>query len=1099
MHTAPRRDTAYSYQMAALIGTTITLLLATTCPSRANETSAPSILSASGVRGGLVVHAGCGDGQLTAALLAGNSYIVHGLDSDAVSVDAAREHVRSLGLSGRVAIDRFDGKRLPYVDGLVNLLVVSSGVALGEKEVARALAPGGTLIVADDSQQFGSSPHFVTTGSQLPGWTVFSRQVPAEIDQWTHFLHGPDGHAMSNDSVVAPPYHIQWIGNPKHSRSHSHLTTVNVMVTGGGRLFAIADEAPTALPDSLPSRWALIARDAFSGVQLWRRPLSSWQPYYVLDRNSYPADLHRRLVAADRLVFATLSIHGPVSALDAATGETVRTYAETDQAEDILHEDGILYLSINTGPREKIDRLQMAYRHVEPPEKRIMAIEAQSGKVLWQKDDADTNGLMPMTLAVKNSRLFYQNARDVVCLDKLTGSPIWKSPRASDYSRPGWSSPTLVAFDDVVISADRQSGPDQVIGKDQFAAGGFSTGDLVAISAKTGERLWSAPCAEGCREPTDVFSLDNRLWFGKSLQRQTHEYREAHDLLTGKVLHETPIDERFPNWHHHRCYRDKATCNYILGSRTGVEFIDLESGKVMLHNWIRGNCKFGVLPANGLLYLPPEQCGCYIESKLTGFHALAPKRPASATRADAHPLEEGPAYKNRVSSGPLQPKASEGQPSSDWPTFRADAARSGQTATRVPPEFEQAWRVELGGRLTQPVVADGRLFVASIDEHTLHVIDAATGSLLQSFVTGGRIDSPPTIARGLAVFGCRDGWIYALDYATGQLAWRYRAAPDDSKLVDNGRVESVWPVHGSLLVQDDVVYFAAGRSSYVDGGIRMGKLELTTGRPIQHKTFYSRDPQSGDAVNLYEPVGTGKLRNMEMPGVLPDVLSSDGRRLWMRAVAFDTGLNIEQEPSAHLFSSMGFLDDTWWELSYWIYGKHMYGGRSGIAHAIGLYPTARIMVFGDDKIYGYQEGYEKLPQPGLVATSKLPQMQNPKGVGKSKPIRHDWHLDVPLHVFGLVLAGDTLFMAGPPKVDTQKTQDVLEKLKTDRYNPPAILREATETFLGRQGGLLYAVDKSNGQPIMKEELDFVPVFDGLIAADRCLFIASKDGSVVCMK
>ena len=33
--------------------------------------------------------------------------------------------------------------------------------------------------------------------------------------------------------------------------------------------------------------------------------------------------------------------------------------------------------------------------------------------------------------------------------------------------------------------------------------------------------------------------------------------------------------------HHHRCYRDKATVRYILGGRTGVEFIELATGKVI--------------------------------------------------------------------------------------------------------------------------------------------------------------------------------------------------------------------------------------------------------------------------------------------------------------------------------------------------------------------------------------------------------------------------------------------------------------------------------------------------------------------------------------
>ena len=36
--------------------------------------------------------------------------------------------------------------------------------------------------------------------------------------------------------------------------------------------------------------------------------------------------------------------------------------------------------------------------------------------------------------------------------------------------------------------------------------------------------------------------------------------------------------DQFPSHHHHRCYRDKATSRYILGGRTGTEFIDLATG-----------------------------------------------------------------------------------------------------------------------------------------------------------------------------------------------------------------------------------------------------------------------------------------------------------------------------------------------------------------------------------------------------------------------------------------------------------------------------------------------------------------------------------------
>jgi len=59
---------------------------------------ARQILGATGVRGGLVVQLGCGDGRLAAALGADGRCVVHGLDADPQNVENAREHVRQCGL-----------------------------------------------------------------------------------------------------------------------------------------------------------------------------------------------------------------------------------------------------------------------------------------------------------------------------------------------------------------------------------------------------------------------------------------------------------------------------------------------------------------------------------------------------------------------------------------------------------------------------------------------------------------------------------------------------------------------------------------------------------------------------------------------------------------------------------------------------------------------------------------------------------------------------------------------------------------------------------------------------------------------------------------
>jgi len=93
------------------------------CPAGAaagdEKALARQILADTGVKGGLVIHVGCGDGRLTAALRAGDSFLVHGLDTNAANVEKARSHVQSLGLYGNVSIDRQTGTALPYIDGRV--------------------------------------------------------------------------------------------------------------------------------------------------------------------------------------------------------------------------------------------------------------------------------------------------------------------------------------------------------------------------------------------------------------------------------------------------------------------------------------------------------------------------------------------------------------------------------------------------------------------------------------------------------------------------------------------------------------------------------------------------------------------------------------------------------------------------------------------------------------------------------------------------------------------------------------------------------------------------------------------------------------------
>ena len=57
---------------------------------------------------------------------------------------------------------------------------------------------------------------------------------------------------------------------------------------------------------------------------------------------------------------------------------------------------------------------------------------------------------------------------------------------------------------------------------------------------------------------------------------------------------------------HPRCYRNKATERFLVLGNQGTQFLDVDSGESWLHYWLRGTCQYGILPANGLLYVPPH-------------------------------------------------------------------------------------------------------------------------------------------------------------------------------------------------------------------------------------------------------------------------------------------------------------------------------------------------------------------------------------------------------------------------------------------------------------------------------------------------------------
>ena len=160
----------------------------------------------------------------------------------------------------------------------------------------------------------------------------------------------------------------------------------------------------------------------------------------------------------------------------------------------------------------------------------------------------------------------------------------------------------------------------------------------------------------------------------------------------------------------------------------------------------------------------------------------------------------------------------------DWPMWRHDANRSATTDEALPDQLSLIWSLQLpaltaawqedqrlhydGGY--EPIVSGGLIFIASSRNDSVTACDAATGRERWRFIAGGPVRFAPVAAAGLLYFGADDGCFYCLDQRTGQVIWKFRVAPNERRVLGNGRLTSLWPVRGGAVLRDGRIWFTAG-------------------------------------------------------------------------------------------------------------------------------------------------------------------------------------------------------------------------------------------------------------------------------------------------
>lgn len=988
----------------------------------------PRVITQSGVQGGLAVWIGCSQHDEMEALGRHGRFLVQALSNDP---DAVRK-AQAKDLGAKVWVSSFNGQRLPFADNMINLFVADAECKVPMPEIMRALVPRGVALV---------------NGKK----TV--KPVPPDIDEWTHHLHDPSGNAVAKDTAVGPPTRLKWAAKPLWSKHHHATASVNAMVSAQGRIFTICDESPVSIdPALMPDQWSLVARDAFNGILLWRIPIplwgtKAWNTAHPHGRNNQPTHIGRRLVAVGDRVYVTLGYNAPVSELDASSGKVLRVFKETQYTDAILCRDNQLILAINKGP-------QAASRTTPPVRKEATVLDLDSGKIIWRKGDyiglrSKTGGMdriNHLTMAADQGRVFFfSDQKTLVSLSLKDGKELWTRPRPMvevhemRYNLRVTDRCTLVIHKGTLLLA--QPEPTKKFGHKKGIA------KIYAFNADTGAPLWNRAMAEwGWAEPPDVFVINDELWI---FDLKTFSLL-ALDPKSGKELRRWKTQEALDKSHHHRCYRNRAAERFVLTSHRGIELFDIKSGKNSLNPFVRGACQFGYVPCNGLIYTTPHPCACFIDGKLNGILALAPKKiPTPAKPTTTSPLVKGPAYRKTPTDAPADPEA--------WPTYRHDPARSGTATTQVHTSLKPLWTATVKGEPTACVIGEGKVLLASKQTRRLHAFDEKTGAPIWNRVMNGAIDSPPTLYRGTAICGGRDGWVTCLRLTDGEIVWRFRAALQERWIHVEGNVESASPVFGAVLVNNDTVYFTAGRSSYLDGGIAAWALDPRTGA-LKDQMLLSTRGQSKTAS-------------------LADILVSSGDSVFMRNRAV---FGPTKAVAPFLFSRSGFLDEAWFNRAPWSLGRETKGAtnnfwRSGGAGQSMEPKTGQYIVHDSKQVFSLVAASGDRDR-GIFKPGKTGYRLNCAPMkAKAKPI---WSVQVPVRIMAMVNAPDALFAAGTP--DTVAPKD-----------PWAAIQ-------GRKGGRLLVISKQNGKTLNTTPLQAPPVLDGLAAAHQHLFIVLKNGQITCM-
>lgn len=392
----------------------------------------------------------------------------------------------------------------------------------------------------------------------------------------------------------------------------------------------------------------------------------------------------------------------------------------------------------------------------------------------------------------------------------------------------------------------------------------------------------------------------------------------------------------------------------------------------------------------------------------------------------------------------------------DWPTWRADSARSGNTADALPTEMSRrwSWHPRHAPKPAWPrddrmsfdwahhvVVANGLVCFGSSAHGKVSALDVATGSLKWSFFTGGPIRFAPTVWKERLFVVSDDGYLYCLKLSDGTLIDRWRGGPADDRVLGNEQMISKWPARGGPVIHDGLLYWAAG--IWQSEGVFIRAMNPDTGEVV-----WTNDSSGG--IDMPQPHGGANAKS----GV-----SAQG---YLLATAERLFVPTGRAVPAAFHRATGEFD------YYHLQENTRRGGTTAIVAGELIYNGGYVYRTNDGSLLGDQVTGAVAAFPGGIAHGSNDVLQALTPVMKETKDRKGESITIPTHE---------------------------ARWQTKGVPAGASMIVAADTLVSSGGRRVATVDAKNGEAIWSDEVDDVAF--GLAASDGRLFVSTASGAIYC--